>query len=474
MNFTADSLTLFLGTATLLLLSLYTIVACRSQLSNEPETFSHFLFEAKTKRYSLAGAIGSVFSVTYYGATTIYGHLYRGWFIIFLVVSCLCAIGLARKIIDESASASGVHAPDEKGNALLDLLSRRLPEPGFRKLLALYALIYFFLLAEELAVSRLVLSSIFPGHPVVTATLLATVCLVILAYLKRGGFKAVLIADFEQLKLLFPFMVSLGLLIYRRPPSPLPAAELFNPRASSSVLALPLAVVMLVAWTAGSLDFYSRLNFRLENGQPRGTQQKTFATLALTLVFAALIAGSLFGAWMPQTFSRAQTPAAFTKAGVDYIVAGGSRATSVIFFASLFCMIFTTINNLLITLMQVRFYLGRSTSRNDDFSRLLLFATLASSVFWANCVSAVGLFVGAQLIVPTTIVACSLSDRLTRLLPKRFMFLLWSTLLSIVLFVFFYPSLETFYSRHYLVSAIVIVPFTFCALTAKLAEGLKS
>src|SRR4051794_12761292 len=91
-----------LGTATLLLLALYTLSKCRAQLPTREREYSAFLFEGLARRHSLAGTIGSTFSVTYYGATTIYGHLYRGWFLVMLAAGYFVSIFIVIRVLREA------------------------------------------------------------------------------------------------------------------------------------------------------------------------------------------------------------------------------------------------------------------------------------------------------------------------------------------------------------------------------------
>jgi hypothetical protein len=408
--------------------------------------------------------------VTYYGATTIYGHLYRGWFVVFLLAALPCAILLARKIID-SAHRELPDFAAQTSNLLLDFLRIRLGARLFRAIVWVYFLLYFSLLAEELAVSRLMLQTIFPTHPVIATTLLATICLVIMVYLKWGGFKAIMVADYEQLKILIPFLIAMGLLMTRSGDVGMTLHSFFQTRVHSSLATLFLALPVFVAWLIGGVDLYARLNFRSAGVPPTREEHKAFVTLALTMAMLIFLSAALLGMCLPSSFSSIQTPSEFTKRGVQFIVSSASRASYITFFGSFFCMIFTTLNILLFTLVQIGYYTPSKRPAAGDVSRVLLFAVLASCVLWPDSTSAIGIFVGSLMVVPFLVVCISLSDRLTALLPTGPVFLPLSLCTCVAAFAYFHRVLWQ-YSNHYLLGGITIGAFLLSLLTCKLGETM--
>ena len=123
MTFVGDITTVLLGTLTLVLLSIYTLVNCRQELPRQRIASDDFLFGGVARRHSLAGTIGYAFSITYFGATTIYGHLYRGWFIGMVITAILLAIIVIRTVIRDASLSSSHTTP--RRNLLLSLLSER-------------------------------------------------------------------------------------------------------------------------------------------------------------------------------------------------------------------------------------------------------------------------------------------------------------------------------------------------------------
>ncbi len=459
MAFVDDILSVLLGITIVLLLSLYTLANCRAQLTSRPATYEAFLFAGGSRRQSLAGTLGYAFSLTYYGATIIYGHLYGAWFPLFLGVVLLIAIGLTRRVVrlaEVTAAATG--------NLLLDWLRHRLGDDQAQHVFRVYALIYFALLIEELAVSRLVLQTLFPMHSVITAVVLATICVVILAYLKWGGFRAVLIADYEQLKMLFPFVLVVAFLVFRV------LDEVDVPRDPFVVLVPgnPFTVLggasMLAAWIVGSVDFYARLNYTPSRSRVG------FATLALTLAGIIFMIGACYGMLLPMEFSTEMTPEGFTKGGVQIAGKIGIRMGAAILFASLFCMIFTTINTLLITLFQLGYYRRHGQPHIGRIHRVFLWAILLSAIVRPNAVSAFGLFICALMIVPFIVICGASFPRLAPLLSGEIWYVWPAIGLATLLFGLTFEFFETNYAQMPLLGGIVVVSTLVAATAAWLAR----
>jgi hypothetical protein len=462
MVFVDDILTAFLGTATLLLLSLYTLINCRSQLPKRPPSYEAFLFSAGSRRQSLAGTIGYAFSLTYYGATTIYGHLYRAWFIVFLFAVLVIAILLVRTILDGAVDSAG----ESTGNLLLAFIRQRLGDDALAHISAVYVLIYFALLVEELAVSRVVLREVFPAHPAITAIILATICVVILAYVKWGGFRAVLIADFEQLKLLTPFVIAIAFLIFRAQDSSKESLSPFAMRAEGDATTFVGGTIMLTAWIVCSVDFYSRLNFRRLSRS--ATDVKNFATMALLLASLVFVVGAAYGYCLPTAFSLARTPSAFTHRGVRYAMSLGFRTTSIIFFASLFCMIFSTINTLLVTVFQIGHYRNKRP-QVSHIHFVLLWAMVLSCGLWPDSVSAIGLFICALMVVPLCLICAALWQPIRNILPVRYWFVWPAVALSVILFTAGFKYFES-YSAMPLLGALVLAALVVSVAMVRLGE----
>jgi hypothetical protein len=465
MTFVGDITTVLLGTLTLVLLSLYTLVNCRQELTRQRPASDEFLFGGVARRHSLAGTIGYAFSITYFGATAIYGHLYRGWLIIVMITAIAIAIVIIQAVIRK---APGLPQSDGmRRNLLLMFIEQRLGKRNLRHVARLYVVIYFALLVEELAVSRVLLSIVFGGHPAVMALLLATICAVILAYLKWGGFRAVLVADFEQLKLLFPFVLAIAFLSFRSA-SIVSPEPLFAVRTEGNVLTYTSAVLMLVGWIVSSIDFYSRLNYSSNRKSMDGVAN--FASVSLAMTTAIFIVGACYGMMLPAEFSSDPTPSGFTARGVQYAVVLGYRSTAVIFFASAFCMIFSTVNTLTIATFQAARYAEQPWPQFRDLHKVMLWAVALSCILWPNSVSAIGLFICALMILPLLAILGALSQTLRRFLPADYSFLWFSLGVSTIGFALSYRFF-TRYSNMPFLGALVLVSAAACAAAAKIYEA---
>ncbi len=467
MTFVGDITTVLLGALTLVLLSLYTLVNCRQELPRQRPASDDFLFGGMARRHSLAGTIGYAFSITYFGATTIYGHLYRGWFIAMAFTAIVIAIVIINFVIRSSTRESRYIRT--RRSLLLTFLETRLGEENARHIYGVYVVIYFALLVEELAVSRVMLNVVFRGHPVVMALLLATICAVILAYLKWGGFRAVLVADFEQLKLLFPFVLAIALLSFRsaslKPPVPV-----FATLAEGNLLTFMSAVLMLVAWIVASIDFYSRLNYVIPSDDVSGVSR--FAVGSIVLTATIFVVGACYGMMLPKEFSSNPTPSGFTEKGVQYAVVLGYRSTAVIFFASVFCMIFSTVNTLTIAIFQASRYARSPWPGIRDIHKVMLWALALSCILWPDSVSAVGLFICALMVVPLIVIIAALSKTVRDILPTGYAFLWPSIVLSVLVFIFNYRSF-TDYSNMPFLGALVLISTLIVAASVKAHEVFR-
>jgi hypothetical protein len=284
---TIDKLSLFLGAVTLAILSIYTILRCREDSVAHLRDPELFLFLGKTRWYGLASNLGAVFSATYFfGATFIYGLLFRGTFLVITTAIFLILFWLIPSILNVALPRSE-HASNQRGNVLLDLLSARLGQRDFTRIVRIYSLIYFLLLIEEISVSRLILHTLFPAQTLAAIALLVTIFFVILAYVYFGGFRAILISDFEQLKVLVPFLVLLVFLIFKDSPHAHGVTLLTFPHLDNPS-GLLFATLFGIAWFSAGVDFYSRLNFTLSPGEDVLTAKKAFARISLAAIYVLL------------------------------------------------------------------------------------------------------------------------------------------------------------------------------------------
>jgi hypothetical protein len=463
-----DKLSLFFGAITLAILSIYTILKCREDSLDHLRDPELFLFLGKTREYSLASNLGAVFSATYFfGATFIYGLIFRGTFLVITTLIFIILFWLIPKIINAALPESS-HASDQRGNVLLDFLSARLGPQDFKRVVQIYSIIYFLLLIEEISVSRLILHTLFPAQDLIAVALLVTIFFVILAYVYFGGFRAILISDFEQLKVLVPFLLLLVFLMFKDSPPRHNAILLSFPHLNN-ISGLLFATLFGIAWFSAGVDFYSRLNFTLPKGEDILTVKKVFVRLSLAAIYVLLVAGIVFGEHLVTVMPRVQSPSAYTQAAMNYFLVHSSRIVIVIFFLALFCMLFTTINTLLITLLQAGHYSKSRLLRREVLVRLFLAASVLSCSIPFDAVSAVGVFFGSLLIVPFVSILHALSYR-SRLFPRNLSYLLWALPVSAVAFGFFFPHLELSFERHFQIPGIVATATLTTLLLQKLFE----
>lgn len=407
----ADSVVVaLLGLGTLLFLGIHTLLKCGAEPKPRRDDLGGFLFEGKSPLHAIASTVGATFSVSYFGATVIYGHLFKGWFLITLAPAALLALRLINQVITIHAQLPDCPANQ---NPLLAVLERRLSRKHYQAILKVYAAIYFLLLVEELAVSRLSLSIAFPLHPALPAILLATICLVVLAYLRWGGYKALLISDLEQLKLIIPFLLALGFILLRGTTRFSGAAELFSIPSLKGYCLMPLILLFVVAWLASPVDLYSRLNFaRTQDNALR--PRRSVVRVSLLFALGSFVVGAAFGLLLPPEFASRMTPSTATAFGISYVLDTGSHITTTIFFASLFFMIFTTLDTLLFTLLQIRFHRREHFAVRKTMTRTLLIAVLLSILVPTDAVSLIGIFLASLMLLPLFVIlaeigACSRS-----------------------------------------------------------------
>jgi len=451
----------------LALLSIYTLQRCRSA---DRQTGGPFLFAGRERIYSLASSVGSVFSVTYFfGATFIYGRLYGRGFLVLVTLAFGALAAILTLILKRMHAIVPVTTSRTfESNLALDFLKIRLPQNEFQRLLWLYAAIYFALLVEELAVSRLVFATLFPVHPTVPALLLVTIIAVIVIYLEYGGYQAVLTSDLEQLKVLVPFTLMLVLLVGLSVPLPAPSGAP-SKLAEGSVVGQVGGMVFAIAWFAGGVDFYSRLNFKMAKGKNVLREQIRFSLTALALIYVLLVVGIFFGTHLSGVLPNIKSPTAYTDAAISYFLTRGFRTVIVVFLLSIFCMIFTTLNTLIITVLQVGAYTGPLLSARH-VTRILVAATLVSTALQFDSVSAYGVFAGSLLIIPF----CGLVHTLLReraqsiwFLPKGLLYLPLGAMGAIIWFIIRFADLKLAFERHFELPGMVLCSTLLAAVSVR-------
>lgn len=450
---------MFLGAAGVLALSIYTISRCRADSGALPKSVEELLFRGIGPKYAIAGNLSAIFSITYFsGALFIYGHIFGVWCLLALVVVGLLLVGFVTRVLKEVGQEGLLASPN--GNLLLALLQRRLSPQGFRRLQQVYVLIYGGLLVEELGVARLVLGSLFPHNPVPTAMLLTTVCTVVLVYLSYGGLRASLIADYEQLKVIFLFLAVLGFYV----------AHDFEVREISLEVALPLppglfiggllaSVLLLLAWFGSAIDFFARLRFDSSTTDPYPTVLRVART-SIVLLILLMASGVVFGLHLTQIIPAVVSPSQFTNAALSYFRSAGSPLLLAVLLTTAFCMVFTTLNALLTALLQLGWHGKNRWLSRQQLGLVLLLGLFFSTGLRADAVSAYGVFVASLMILPfSTIIRTVYGYKGAKPNEEH---LVPGLLLAVALFGISYSTLETEFRFHFLLPTIVA---TSCGAT---------
>ncbi len=451
----------------LLALSFVTVYYCRRTRGTFASDAA-FLFGTLGRRQSLASNTGAVFSVTYFfGATFIYSAVFHGW--VRLAVAAgfvlIVPLGLA---LTKVLHRAGLLGQPENGNPLLELLRQRLNTRHFKDVTGLYQIIYFGLLVEELAVSRLVLHTLIP-QPIVVGMLMITIIFVIYTYLYLGGFRAVLAADTVQMSVLVAFATVLLYVMLRQQS---PAAILvgrFGGQSSGNALALACGVVFGTSWFLAAVDFYSRLNFTTARKDVRVYQQ--FALTSFLAVFGVLFVGMMFGDFLSTRLS-VRSPSGYTAEAVAFFLAQ-PLSISVIFLVAIFAMIFTTIDTLLALNLQVGHYYSGRVVRKESLLSVVLLATIISTRMSFDSVSAIGIFIGSLMLLPSLVILRSAWPRAFRWLPPSPRYLLVAMAIATIVFVAIYNTIELRFDRHFCLTLLVASAAATCALGAWIMSSIQ-
>ncbi len=444
--------TAYFALAFLLLLSIVTMTQCKR---NGPtaKSYPEFLFRGRTFAVSLASSAGAAFSVTYFlGATFIYASILRAWTIPILVAVAISAVLFLRRIITCASNEQvAAEAADAYENLLLRLMRNRLDKRNFKIFCDLLFGCFLLLLVEELSISRVVLDSLMPGMPFVTAVLLFIIVGVILAYLYIGGFRAVLTADWIQL---FVMLAFLALLLYfvatrRRVLSSL----MMSPKLPSFTIvgATLLWTIYATTFLVMAVDLFSRMNFA-SPGELAVTMRLRFATISIVLVFLIVILGIGFAIAVSPEIGAIATPEQYYL--TLHRIFAAVPLYHVAFLIAVFCMIFTTVNTLIVTVAQIGYYRGGFGAQRRDFSRVLALAVLPSVIMPSDAVCAFGIFVGSLLFLPCVQVLREVFRRRAAPCDDRFLWL--ALLLSVGGFVFLYPLVETDFEHQFLIPGMVV------------------
>ncbi len=469
---------IFLAAFLLLLLAVLTIEACRRDHVAFADNIKTYLFRGRRPIHSLASNIGATFSVTYFfGAIVIYAQLFHSWFVLTLAFAFPAIFALYDRLLRRAEKELDPEAMlKQRGNILLDLLAKAYPPKSFQVISAVYLVIYFGLLVEELAVSRLILSSLMPGRPIVVSFLLSVICLVVVVYLHFGGFRAVLISDFVQGAVLCSFFVTLILFIFRYGTMErLADFPLDSPaiRFSNLFLVLLLAVV----WFLAGIDYSSRFNFDAKTTRELFSKRRQLASLTAFFTFVTLSLGIFFSQALSDKIPTRTLPVNYVRALAVFFLDESAPIYRIVFLMSVYCMIFTTIDTLLVTLLQVASYKRESFVKKafltrDKILRLLLVAAVVSSIVNENRVHTTGIFIASLLIIPAVASAKCIFPRAASWLPTDTRYMWWTLTITAVAFFLLEPHFLYRFEYHFLMPGVTFVATLVVVLIVKIGSTM--
>lgn len=455
MILTVRDLLLFLALAVLLGLS-YLTIKYAGESGTAFRSYGAYLFGARGRRQSLGSNVGAVFSVTYFfGATFIYGMVFGAWIRIVTVLVYVAVTLLAIYVTSRIDTGS---ARTADSNLLLEFFAKNLETEDCHKVIRIFTVIYFALLVEELAVSRLVLHAL-TRQPVAVAFLLTTTCFVIYSYLYLGGFRAVVTADTVQVLVLVLFLLMLVILTREyTTPSELLFRHL-DGQKPIAMLNLVGAGVFGISWFMPAVDFYSRLNFI---GRTKGRATTEFIVTSFATTGIVMLIGALFGDCLA-THLAVTSPSDYVIKAIRFFI-DESPLVAFVFMAGLFSMIFTTIDTLLLLNLQVGYYQRRRWFRRENLLNILLAAMVISCAMSFDATSAIGIFIGSCMVFPSVALSRLLWPKLFRFLPHSPTYLIVAMILSTLVFVRYFFEIQNRFDRHFLLTILTLGTALLCGV----------
>jgi len=454
-------LLLLIVTAVLLALSHATVKSSRED-GVAFASYQDYLFRGRNAIHSLSGNLGAVFSLTgFVGATWVYALVFGGWAII-VIIAVIIFLMLATTAAVRRIDAEGVAS----GNIMLDYLQRHLLGKHFKGIVTIYSIVYFVLLVEELAAARLILREMVT-EPVVMSFLLVLTAFTIYSYVHLGGFRAVVTADAVQIVVLLAFCGVLAGAILTVPGSSWEGLR-FPTLTVESAAGLAGAIVFGIGWFAAALDFYARLNF---NGRHDNVRTRRFIRLSWTLTAILLLLGAVFGTAMSGRIT-VDAKNTYPEGAVSFFL-NGSPLVGLLFIAAIFSMMFTTLDTLMMTIIQVGYYQERRWFRRETLPIIVLLATFASTRMNFAATSSVGIFTGSLLILPGLAIARCFWPRLLAWLPDSTTYLLVAGGIAVAVFGLYYRQISTEFGQHFLLSLLMLGTAVTLGIGVTLAGWMK-
>ena len=462
MIYSLSNITEALAIVLLLSICILTIIACKQDHIKEKEE-KNFLFKGQSIKHAIASSIGSVFSATYFvGAIVIYGTMFKLWMIVLVLISTALTCGFMlffqRVYVNEFGNRASAR---NDTNILFEFLNRRLALKEFRAVTFVYFIVYFGLLIEELAIARLTLHTIFGAQPVLVAALLSAMCIVMYAYVYTGGFRAVLTSDYVQLIILVGFLI---VMVYT-------ALSKTTERTDWTAvemggfdfwLCLIFGSLFLFSWFVCSIEFYSRLNLANARKNNPIQNRKVIIILSMVGIFIVLSIGGYFGAKMSSMIPTVSSPTTYAHDIVDLFLNSPSKIIAALFLAGLFCMIFTTVDTILIALLQNSWYSFFPKFDRKNMLFFLLLAALLSTQMDLDSVSAVGIHIASWMLVLVAPIAKAVFN--VKSIKLGSIYILLPIPLSSIAFLFIYSEIKLWFAKHIYIPIISISAILFSFL----------
>lgn len=440
------------------------------------QSYGEFLYRASNETLSLTSAAGSVFTISFfYGGMHIYGIAYGAIFLPFLLITFFLAYNAVSTILTAVMpileSPSGTPLAE---NILLEHLRKTLSPENSRVIIFMIATIMWLMVAVEVGLGRLIIHSLFPNSPFAAPILITTICAVCVVYISAGGFKAVLVSDFVQFFCIVAFIVASLYVMLFQSPSDFDVIGVLQGQSTSKIGFLLSAGIIPfgVFWALCSVDLFSRFNFDGRDfRRSKLLLKKSFAVMFAIILYGLVFSIFSFGAHSevmlaPQKFPQL-IQSAFFSTGIDII--------PIILLVSLFVMIFTTLDNYIIAMVQTRVAKSIGGKNLSGLPAAVALAIVVSSLVDLKFIILSGFLVGSLFCFPGVMILylprTKNQPNLRILGGSIFVGLLTYAGLVIVLWDFFVADASTYFGVPLIAAFAAHGALLLANLTGKLAEG---
>jgi len=141
-------------------------------------------------------------------------------------------------------------------------------------------------------------------------------------------------------------------------------------------------------------------------------------------------------------------------------------------------MIFTTLDTLLVTMLQISHYrkptfLDRLLFRREKLLYVLLAAAIGSCLIGKDHVHVVGIFIASLLCLLSIPCAMVLFPQRTRWLPESSAYLWWSLAASVSVFALFESRIVYAFDYHFLLPGLTLASMVLALMVTKAVKMLK-